>query len=427
MSDLAVEPAVEQSEVQPVAKWPLATRIAFRFFFSYWVLYCLPERGRISVLYSIPYLGQWLAKPYIDLWHAIVPWVAMRWFHVTGRPATYVPTGSGDTTLQYVQTLLFVLTALAATLLWSILDRKRPNYRTLHEWLRVLLRFTLAFTLFSYGFAKIFPLQFQPPPLSKLIQPYGDSSPMGVLWSFMGSSLPYTMFSGSAEVLGGLLLLFRRTATLGAMVSFAVMVNVAALNYCYDVPVKLYSTHLALMAAFLLAPELGRLADVFVFNRPAPPSSFARPLFERRELRIGATVCWALIVGYLLFNQIAGGWAGYQRTYISPKRPPLYGLYDVESGPDGWHKVFVAFPQSLGVRTVDDQVRYFGTDYSGDHAVTLNKRDHLTWKEPDKDHVELDGTINGSKQTIVLKRIDPNKFLLLNRGYHWINEMPFNR
>ena len=53
-------------------------------------------------------------KPYVNLWHAIVPWVATHIFHVTGRAATYVQTGSGDTTLRYIQNLLFTVLALAA-------------------------------------------------------------------------------------------------------------------------------------------------------------------------------------------------------------------------------------------------------------------------------------------------------------------------
>ena len=65
---------------------------------------------------------------------------------------------------------------------------------------------------------------------------------MGALWWFMGASIPYIIFAGAAEVLGGLLLVLRRTAALGALVAFAVMVNVMMLNYCYDAPVKLYST-----------------------------------------------------------------------------------------------------------------------------------------------------------------------------------------
>lgn len=39
---------------------------------------------------------------YDHMWQALSPWVASRIFHVTGRSATYFPTGSGDTTLAYV-------------------------------------------------------------------------------------------------------------------------------------------------------------------------------------------------------------------------------------------------------------------------------------------------------------------------------------
>ena len=38
------------------------------------------------------------------------------------------------------------------------------------------------------------------------------------------------------------------------MVAAAAMTNVVALNFCDDVPVKLYSTNILLMAVFLLVP-----------------------------------------------------------------------------------------------------------------------------------------------------------------------------
>jgi hypothetical protein len=105
---------------------------------------------------------------------------------------------------------------------------------------------------------------------------------MGALWSFMSASRPYAIFADAVEVTAGALLLFRRTTTLGAMVAAAAMTNVVALNYCYDVPVKLYSTNILLMAVFLLAPEFCRLAHVLVFNRPTAPADLDRVRFERR-------------------------------------------------------------------------------------------------------------------------------------------------
>lgn len=57
---------------------------------------------------------------------------------------------------------------------------------------------------------------------------------MGLLWNFIGASAAYTIFTGVAEVLGGLLLVARRTALLGALVCIGVMSNVVLLNFSYD-------------------------------------------------------------------------------------------------------------------------------------------------------------------------------------------------
>ena len=54
-----------------------------------------------------------------------------------------------------------------------------------------------------YGFAKVIPSQFTTPGLGRLLTPYGDSSPMGLVWTFMGFSPVFTIFTGAAEALGG--------------------------------------------------------------------------------------------------------------------------------------------------------------------------------------------------------------------------------
>ena len=100
---------------------------------------------------------------------------------------------------------------------------------------------------------------------------------MGLLWTFMGASRAYTIFGGLGELTGGLLLLWRRTTTLGALVVIAVMTNVVMLNFSYDVPVKQYSVHLVLMALYLLLPEARRLANLLLLNRPAEPAILEAP------------------------------------------------------------------------------------------------------------------------------------------------------
>jgi hypothetical protein len=404
VADAAVQPVPET----PV-RWSLGRRLAFRFFCCYWLLYALPERGRATLVPDEEVLFKWWER----IVHTVVPWVAIHVFHVTGQPATYFPTGSGDTTLQYVTNLLYVVVSLAVMLLWSILHRSRPSYRALDAWLRVLVRYNLAFTLLNYGFAKVFPLQFRPTPLTRLIEPYGQFSPMGVLWSMMGASVPYIIFSGCSEVLGGVLLLFRRTATLGAMVSLAAMVNVAALNYSFDVPVKLYSTNLALMAAFLLAGDCRRLVNVLVLNRPAPPADLNPIRFDRRWLRIASVVCWVGLVGYQLVDNVWGNWQDYKATYVNVQHPPYHGIYDVESGA-AWSKVAVQITQNIAVRKSDDTFQYYPAK-------------ELKWSAPDPDHVILEGTFDGVRSTVRLRKVDPARYQLPSRGFHWINELPFNR
>ena len=306
-------------------EWSLATRIAFRFFCAYWVLYSLPSTGRISFFGVIP--G---AQAYKNVWQAIVQWVAIHVFHLSGSVTVYRFTGSGDTTLDYVQNLCFLVLAFAVALVWSLMDRGRKNYQALNSWLRLLVRYTLAITLFSYGFTKVFPMQFPFPGLSRMIEPFGDFSPMGVLWQFMGSSPAYTIFAGAMETFGGALLLFRRTTTLGALVSAGVLLNVVVLNFCYDVPVKLYSLNLLLMAVFLMAPDLGKLTGLLVLNRPAAPMTMSGPVFEKRWMRIGAVSIQVLFIGFFPMQNALRIYWSYRDAVLSPVRPPLYGLYQVE-------------------------------------------------------------------------------------------------
>lgn len=96
----------------------------------------------------------------------------------------------------------WLLIALGVTLAWTLLDRRRLAYERLDLWLRVYVRFCLAVIMFGYGFAKIIPTQMPAPQLERLVQPFGDFSPMGLLWTFMGYSSVYQIFTGFGEALG---------------------------------------------------------------------------------------------------------------------------------------------------------------------------------------------------------------------------------
>ncbi len=115
-----------------------------------------------------------------------------RWtqIHAMGiaSPPPHAFTGSADTTYRYATCLAYIAIAALATVVWSWLDRRRPNYARLSEWLRAWMRIELATIIFGYGFAKIIPSQFGTPSLQAYAQPLGEFSPMGLLWAFMNQS-----------------------------------------------------------------------------------------------------------------------------------------------------------------------------------------------------------------------------------------------
>jgi hypothetical protein len=434
-------PEQPQSSIAQPLHWNPATRIAFRFACLYLTLYCLPGGDRSSVVDAIPKIDEWITAKFWVPWKVLCPWAAVHVFHLSGPVTQYHPTGSGDTTLDYVQVSCFLMIAAAGTLVWSLLDGSRTEYRTLYAWVRLFVRYTLAITLLSYAFVKLYPLQFPHPPLRVLVESYGESSPMRLLWTFMGLSRPYAFFAGFGELLAGLLLLFRRTTALGALVAIGVMANVVAMNFCYDVPVKLYSSHLLAMAIFLLLPDMKSLWSFFILHRPAAPEGLWIAAFPQRWMRIGAVVLQVWFIASILWGNIVGGYKTL-REYAEAEQPsPAYGVWQVSNfvvldggnvGP-AWHRVVMDSVSVSSMYLADGSVARIGTHYdAGGKRFTLESQHpkhsgELSYSQPDRQHLTLSGTIDGQKVQITLQNVQPEKFLLTNRGFHWINEDPFNR
>jgi hypothetical protein len=398
----------------------------------YLLLYNLP-----FPLTAIPYVDK-AAEWYNSLWSWIVPRVARAAFN---KEVATVFNGSGDRTFDYLLVACLLLIALVITVIWTVLDRKRLGYPTLYRWLNLYVRFSLGTTMIGYGAFKVISSQFVAPSLERLMQSYGDSSPMGLLWTFMGASEPYTMFVGFAEMIAGILLFPRKTSTLGALMSVGVLSNVVALNFSYDVPVKLYSMHLLAMAIFLLLPDARRLANFFILNRPAECVR-EPPLFRRTVWHRGALVLASLfvitVVGMSLYQSYD------QRQFLMSRRSPLYGIWEVEEFSLGqstpaasnqrWQRIIFDIPNRITVQTPADPHQRFSLQLDQDkRTLTLRKREDpnwntvLTYEQVSPEVMTLAGALNGSALTARLRRSEERKFLLTDRGFHWINEAPFNR
>ncbi len=409
-----------------VRGWSFAHRVAFRLVFSFIFLLIFPFPFGSFPGDVIPAFGL-----YDKAGSALVSWVAAHIFHFPPLKEAFL--GLGDVTAGYVSLFCFVIIAILATIVWTALDRKRTEYRTLHEWLRIYARYMLAFTMLGYGMDKVFALQFvgSQPGLVQVAEPFGNFSRISVLWTFMGFSTAYTVFTGLVEVLGAVLLFFRRTTTLGALILCGAMTNVVVLNFCYGVPVKLFSSSLLLLAVFLAAPEAKRLINLLVLNRPTAAVNLESP-FRRQWMRVPRVVVKTLVIILALY-WYAGPFLRPNRVYASAPKSPLYGLYQVDSfTQDGkplaandanWRRVIFERKARMAAIATDDSMHYYTTDYDeAKNTVTISedkKKNVLAYSRPDTQHVELRGNFDNHSVVIELRKVDISKFRLVSEKFRW--------
>src|SRR5207249_12286426 len=125
------------------AVWSFAHRSVFRFTFSFIVLALLPFPFGAGSFYE--------TTLYQRMWFAAASWISTHLQHLSPTPSIAAPYTLGDNIIGHVELLCFVVGAALAAIFWTLLDRKRPNYRTLYEWLRIYVRYALAFAMLGYG------------------------------------------------------------------------------------------------------------------------------------------------------------------------------------------------------------------------------------------------------------------------------------
>lgn len=347
-------------------------------------------------------------------------------------------TGSGDTTLDYWVVVVNICLAAVAALVILLADKKQRTFKDLRWFTVVVARYYVAMIMISYGFAKLNNGQFPANSIGRLEEKVGDMSPMGVVWTMMGASSGYTFVSGLLETIGGLLLLFRRTKTFGALFSMTVMINVALLNFFYDVPVKIFSSHVVLFCVFIVSGDAIALYRFFILHQPSQ-LRFQKRTADKRWKRVTLIVLKGLVVAYFILT------SSPVLFYTAPA-VPMEGAYTVEEfmmnnkeipscsqDSAGWKKLIISHSGRAGIVLNNDSTKTFkGVIDTGKNTLILRKT------EPDnpyaylhyhvqKDSIIFTGNIGRDSVRIKTTRKKKEDYKLNKRGFHWINEYPFNR
>jgi uncharacterized membrane protein YphA (DoxX/SURF4 family) len=422
----------------PPAPWSPLKLYSFRYIFIFFTLIILP-----FPLSVIPWIGG-LTEFYSDLYPPLVDWVGTNLLGIAD-PIVHEVTGSGDTLYDWVWYLVLILLTVLIGTIFTVADRHRKQYERLYGWFLLILSYYLAYIMFSYGIGKLFHLQFPEPGLSRLFNTYGQSSPMRLVWTFMGASATYTIFAGASETIAGIWLLIRRTRTVGALVAFGVMFNVFMLNMSYDIPVKLFSFQLVVISIYIAARHWRRLY-AFFFTEQAVPAPATRSLVASK------TGWWVLVAiqvlfgGFVIISGVIGSLESRKQYGAERVKSPLYGVYNVDhflmngdtlpdrlSNTDRWKRVIFDYPNYATTTKMNDHQSGIGVEIDTTAQTitfktqTGTRKEHLFTYERSEEHLLLKGIMHADTLEVHLKPYDLSRFGLLNRGFHWVNEVPYNR
>jgi hypothetical protein len=431
-------------------------RVAFRIALIYFVLFAFCDgNGTIFSYYGS--IGDWIDSKLIWPMNHLAEFFSLHVFHFTGVGSRFHDTGSGDTLIHWVLQLVLLGTAILGGLIWTGIatarGSRRKEYQTLYAWLRFLLRLTCGMFMLNYGMAKLIPMQMAPISIAILNEPVGNMSPMTFLWALIGMNPHYQMICGGAEVVGGILLLYRRTALAGALLSAFVMTNVLLYNIFFDVPVKLFAANLLLALLFITLPDVTPLFRFFWLHQPAAPVGVWVPPVSRRNFRLATQVIEIVFVvtfaAWLPFEHFMG-WRQYQKALGTSN--PLLGAWRIDAD----RSTVLDSPEHQPITDlyVDNSVRAFTRSTDGSLWRTRVQSDPVKhtikigvytlspiaygFVMPDHDHATLtalppaDKTSEAAKDfrpgTLQLIRVPvPSHYPLLERGLHWVNEWGLER
>jgi hypothetical protein len=280
---------------------------------------------------------------------------------------------------------------------------------------------------------------------------------MGVVWSFMGASRPYTVFGGSGELVAGLLLVFRRTSIFGVLATIGVMANVVMLNFCYDVPVKILSVHMLVIGFMLLVAYSGTLKSL-LFLKPSASLNLRPPYYSPTTrwfyfpIKVAIVIvgfgmpCWfhaAKEVDYLVKQAALPDWLD-EYSVVDFK-------IDGESISKDSHSACwetVAFDKVRWWSQVDEEANVVLTLKSGKRQTAQvgfvsSSSNEFTFPQSeqpllpqgpckissvDEETISLTGSsLAGDIDVFMKKNPAKETYLVKDRGFRWINEVPFNR
>jgi len=333
-----------------------------------------------------------------------------------------------DSYWTYSKLLTFFILALVLASIWTYADKGQRS-RKLFIYMHAFSRYYLFVGMFIYGIYKIFGNQLIISP-HQFFQPMDFYRPQLVIWTAMAASKAYPVFGGIMEVIAAILLLFRRTATLGGLIALSLLINVLVLDIGFDTPVKVFVFHLLFFNLLVLWPNIKKLYRLFILKE-SETLSITNPVVDHGKFQLPVYILKALFIGIIIIPRIV---SNININYKARRNPykNLIGIHEMDTTtglrahvsmktilPKKWKKFSIeqrnlfytllsdgtVSEYHLEADTVKKTVQYFSFD-------SLN-RGNLSFHQIDSVHWFFEGAENGDSLRFITRQIDIFKLSLL--------------
>jgi hypothetical protein len=295
---------------------------------------------------------------------------------------------------------------------------------------QTVIAYYLSLQLLNYGFEKLFKGQFYLPEPNILYTPLGMLDKDILFWSMAGVSYEFNMFSGIVQVLAGLFLLFNKTRLVGFLCSLMIFINIVAINFSFDISLKLYASFLLFLSILGVSNYIPILYKII--NLVTIKSEISRQKISIIKHPYFYPFLKSFIVLFIFFEVLYSNIATNNYNDDTVKRQFLHGAYQVLET----HEDRILLSKNDFKRVFIHRMNYIifqdELDQMSDYKLEINQAKQellltdynlntstMTYNYAKKDSLLiLDYIKNGKHYHIKAKTLDWKKLPLLKSNFH---------
>lgn len=247
--------------------------------------------------------------------------ICLRWlgiyilaFDILYTFADFVPEYYNEWSMDVLPGLLIAMLLTVSELLFTRFRKiSAASIGKRHHLNQAILRSILVMVFISYGTGKIIDRQFGNE-YAVLDTPLYTVDGFQLAWRFFDYSYSYKFFIGLSQLVGALLLVYRRTTTLACLILLPVITNIVFVNFTHTKVVTFTSSLYLVMTAYLLICDYDRLYALLITNTGVGANrNLDTPTYRFFKTKL----LKGIVAAYLL---LAAGSTVYEYLEVSPDR-----------------------------------------------------------------------------------------------------------